>query len=382
MLGELKTPNTFAINKNSAGFGFERVKGYSGDANGYASTKLNHRKSTTHMAEERKKEQDCEKGGGSLKRKKGPDPLTRPIGTGCHRVVVEKDSSTILVERPTMNDVLLGRGTPVIQFEGNVRFRNIVKSHRAEYSSIRQHAGKEKIARAIILQIGYNGGRFLIKTQSTPATGVTDEDMLNPGVWKIADVDTVLEKVKQALRARISSSNNTDSEAAPPNYYHDLPPHGSTTQQRVDNALQTPLPPSQLLPPTEPSQPSANRLMNLQHKRQKMIAELMATAHANGQSYLHPWLEYTMDALVGAQHNAHSSQIGEDSSNNFASSVPNASLQTFLSTTENGRPQLWPERQRPFNQHPQEATTSPNVPIQTPAEATAYARMIASARKK
>jgi hypothetical protein len=102
------------------------------------------------------------------------------------------------------DDVQLGRGRPVITSEGNQRFRALVLENKHEYSSSNRHAHKDQIARRIFAKIHERGGRFLRKIVTVAQRkrlGVgNDED-----AWEIADDETSLNKVKQALREHDSA---------------------------------------------------------------------------------------------------------------------------------------------------------------------------------
>lgn len=110
------------------------------------------------------------------------------------------------------NDVLLGRGTPCAENEGNVRFRRLVRRRKTEYIAAEKRVRKDAIAREILEVIGSRGGKFLRKVESkleliqlgVPA-GISYKD-----VWAIVDEDTQVQKVKQALR------NKDDTGELPP----------------------------------------------------------------------------------------------------------------------------------------------------------------------
>jgi hypothetical protein len=97
------------------------------------------------------------------------------------------------------NDVLLGRGAPIINYEGNVRFRELVSTRKAEYMSTGRHNVKCKIAEQVIDEIHRRNGKFL-------RTVGTKHEQLELGIaegtkaWAIANSAVVREKVKQALR--------------------------------------------------------------------------------------------------------------------------------------------------------------------------------------
>ena len=149
--------------------------------------------------------------------------------------------------RPT--DVLLGRGRTIQSYPGNVRLRSIVATRRVEYNSINKNADKKRIAGEVVDLIVRGGsgcagsdttyssgddgaagavslaeilpGRFLrAATQaeadalrqsgavplpsSHASTGDSNKGEGTTCIWVDAEMDVVLDKVKQLLRAGAS----------------------------------------------------------------------------------------------------------------------------------------------------------------------------------
>lgn len=128
-------------------------------------------------------------------------------------------TTTTHITEPGPDDVLLGRGAPIINYVGNVKFRSLVRSRKNDYVTSGRHKIKDKVAKSILREIHRRGGRFL-KRVEVPKTDVA-EDIVNPDqhqtapsdgntgstsqekdvkMYQIADYDVALEKVKQALR--------------------------------------------------------------------------------------------------------------------------------------------------------------------------------------
>mmetsp|Transcript_5889 Transcript_5889/g.12067 ORF Transcript_5889/g.12067 Transcript_5889/m.12067 type:complete len:668 (+) Transcript_5889:256-2259(+) len=113
----------------------------------------------------------------------------------------------------TNDDVLLGRGFPAIENEGNVRFRELVRSRSAEYHAAYRRHTKDSIARDVVNTIHRRNGRFL--TQLDDVANI--KGLIVPAgarVWTEADDVAVLVKAKQALRdhsddSKESSRTNT-----------------------------------------------------------------------------------------------------------------------------------------------------------------------------
>ena len=99
------------------------------------------------------------------------------------------------------NDVLCGRGSGPNDNIGNINFRQIVLSRKAEYSTstrlIKTHIAEEIFS---FVQNKEPRGRFLKKVDA----GVLQDSGFNPGakVWCLVVHDVALEKVKQALRQK------------------------------------------------------------------------------------------------------------------------------------------------------------------------------------
>ena len=94
------------------------------------------------------------------------------------------------------NDVLLGRGPQLSQFEGNLRFRMLVDEHKHLYTGTTNRKEKKRIAQGIRDIIKARGGRFL---KQKDAVGCEDEE----DVWVLVeDEDVIAEKCKQALREK------------------------------------------------------------------------------------------------------------------------------------------------------------------------------------
>lgn len=111
-----------------------------------------------------------------------------------------------------VNDVLLGRGLPVVKYEGNVRFRQLILEKKAAYSASSRHADKDRIARWVIQEIQNRGGRFLRRIESAEeatALGVP----VGARAWKEVDARSAREKVKQAFRDH-NHLQNKDARAA------------------------------------------------------------------------------------------------------------------------------------------------------------------------
>lgn len=97
-------------------------------------------------------------------------------------------------------DVLCGRGSGPNERAGNIHFRDLVATRKAEYLAVnpRDHQNKNRIAREIVETVRSQGGRFLKRAAASAAAAQPGAD--GGEAYELADEPTVMEKAKQALR--------------------------------------------------------------------------------------------------------------------------------------------------------------------------------------
>ncbi|KAL7538992.1 hypothetical protein ACHAXR_008966 [Thalassiosira sp. AJA248-18] len=95
------------------------------------------------------------------------------------------------------HDVLCGRGAGPNENEGNIEFRNLVLSRKAEYLAAPK-LDKVRIASNIVDTIRSRGGRFLKKLSAAALNEAGFKRGMT--VYELADEPTVLEKAKHTLR--------------------------------------------------------------------------------------------------------------------------------------------------------------------------------------
>jgi hypothetical protein len=111
-----------------------------------------------------------------------------------------------VVMQPSANDIILGRGVPISKYEGNIRFRELIREYRGEYMATGRHHRKQEIVQEVVEKIRERNCRFLSRTE-------TDEEAQKYGLpagsraWYIASEEVALSKVKQALREMESSTS-------------------------------------------------------------------------------------------------------------------------------------------------------------------------------
>jgi hypothetical protein len=119
------------------------------------------------------------------------------------------------------HDVLLGRGDWTVRYEGNVRFRDLIREKRDLFGAASGRSARDLVASDIIRIISDRGGRFLRKEADVPV-GASEEvkqerDDCSPidGTWVVVDKKTAMKKVKQAFRDKDSWTQKVDPVALP-----------------------------------------------------------------------------------------------------------------------------------------------------------------------
>lgn len=68
-----------------------------------------------------------------------------------------------VVTKVEMDDILLGRGALAIGNQGNVAFRNLIRTRKVEYMSTNRRRKKDIIANEVRAEIARRNGRFIRK---------------------------------------------------------------------------------------------------------------------------------------------------------------------------------------------------------------------------
>jgi hypothetical protein len=109
-----------------------------------------------------------------------------------------------LITRIGPHDVLMGRGATSAYYQGNVRFRELVRSRKREYQSCKYHRHKQAIALDIYKAVASHGGRFLLRAETVldraTLPNADTNGLQEPALWVQASHHVALEKIKQALR--------------------------------------------------------------------------------------------------------------------------------------------------------------------------------------
>jgi hypothetical protein len=156
----------------------------------------------------------------------------------------------------TMNDVLLGRGAFVDRFQGNVKFRSLIRQYKESYRAALHHSGKAAIAQQIVNAVHAYQGRFLRKLElsnsSAERSGAEASGTRQTPVWEIVDNSVALEKVKQALR----DIDQVDSKTNPKPTAHRCKSEGATAELNSEleaNSSQASQIPRRMSGPATPS---------------------------------------------------------------------------------------------------------------------------------
>lgn len=89
-------------------------------------------------------------------------------------------------------DVLCGRGSGPNDRVGNIEFRNLVLSRKAEYLAAPSRDVKGRIANEVVDAVRSSGGRFIKKLNAKQLQEKGFKKDMN--VYELADESTVLEK--------------------------------------------------------------------------------------------------------------------------------------------------------------------------------------------
>ena len=114
----------------------------------------------------------------------GPRSISIPPAKLC-----KSPTKSYVIYDPLPNDILLGRGKPIQQRPGNVRFREMLDKHIGKYDKGEKGA-KAGITTSIVHLVKEKGGRFLKE--------------LEHGGWVEVDEATARAKVSHSLRTRRS----------------------------------------------------------------------------------------------------------------------------------------------------------------------------------
>jgi hypothetical protein len=144
------------------------------------------------------------------------------------------------------NDILLGRGRPSVDYEGNIRFRALVNSRLHEYDDSGRKGSKDDVAKRVVEEIERLGGRFLRRAETATASTTLltssgcsenpdDNDRKPPAsvyhapaaiLYQLAEYDVAIEKVKQTFRDAIHAKRKSEGNL-------DCGVTGSTTIDRT-----------------------------------------------------------------------------------------------------------------------------------------------------
>ena len=99
-------------------------------------------------------------------------------------------------------DVLMGRGAPVSEYDGNKKLRDIVIARQSDYVRSSKRQEKHEVAMEIVRAVEANGGRFLRKVEED--NGGKEDQEGNGGTtmkWLVVkNKGEIIGKVKQLLR--------------------------------------------------------------------------------------------------------------------------------------------------------------------------------------
>lgn len=118
-----------------------------------------------------------------------------------------------VITQLTVNDIILGRGSPATGNEGNIRFREIIRSLLPNYTATSRRAEKDRLARLVIEVVRNRQGRFVRRVESPAEADTLDLESLD-GVWILVDEEDVIPKVKQTFRDQHSEMNESSHSSS------------------------------------------------------------------------------------------------------------------------------------------------------------------------
>jgi hypothetical protein len=117
-------------------------------------------------------------------------------------------------------DVLFGRGGNAIHHSGNISFRTLIQEKKQIYTSSCRRQVKDMVAVEVYNTVTENGGRFLRESTAADLTDIIDTPSGKSGkIWTIADQQTSINKIKQALR-EVDTNTGTPNTPSVPSSMH------------------------------------------------------------------------------------------------------------------------------------------------------------------
>lgn len=95
-----------------------------------------------------------------------------------------------VIEKLGPHDVLLGRGAPISEHDGNVRIRKLCIQRQTDYANAIRRQDKHRVAMEIVKTVQMNGGRFLRRIGSNANAKAQWE--------QVDDLVQILGKVRQS----------------------------------------------------------------------------------------------------------------------------------------------------------------------------------------
>jgi hypothetical protein len=103
---------------------------------------------------------------------------------------------------PLSSDILLGRGRPIQNHEGNIRFRLVMESYAVEYQKAKRDKKKE-IAHDVVDKMKSKGCRFL-------------QQKTNTDIWQEVEDEAAKQKVMHSFRDLRALKSSRASGLKPP----------------------------------------------------------------------------------------------------------------------------------------------------------------------
>ena len=138
-----------------------------------------------------------------------------------------------LIYNKTPNDILCGRGIPIVNYHGNIRLHQIVDKYREQYLNCAR-MNKQTMLKAIVKEVKEGGARFLKRSEEEAA-------------WEEVSEDYALAKVGHALRCKKAMLREESNRSMPLSESQDgakVEQDGTTIDRPQDDELRDAFNPS------------------------------------------------------------------------------------------------------------------------------------------
>jgi hypothetical protein len=135
---------------------------------------------------------------------------TSPTQNNLKRAASASGFPQLYVVDVQPNDVLLGRGSDVVKYSGNIEFRRLIHERKDEYVASVRHSQKDHIAREVLNVVVSKNGSFLRKVENPVEIKKLKIPESVMSAWVQVDEAIIVEKIKQAFRDSCKEGSSTE----------------------------------------------------------------------------------------------------------------------------------------------------------------------------